>query len=146
MTNSTNPFADPTVRAAFLTPIVPLTPNEWAALSGKAKWDIMCALRGPDLEHEALKWHTTAVIRGKMRECIRVGGVVNYVQGAILLPRLDARYAHFHSHIREAAVWLRVPCIHVDIPLHDLPACDGPGSTIDQITRWYARNTQETPA
>lgn len=98
--------------------ITPLTKAEWKGMSGKAQWDVISALRGPDLSNSGtIKWFTTSVIRGKLREVMRVGGQVNEDLNLIILPGtfsspivaglFDAE--HFLTHISTAASWLSIP-------------------------------------
>lgn len=106
---------------------MPLTPDEWERFSGKAKWDVMSALRGPDADLTRLKLLTTAVIRGKMRDVIRVGGIVNTCLPFALFP---ADYAvliggsgfgsyegvsHFIGHVRDACGWLGIQTYHIPV-------------------------------
>lgn len=65
----------------------PLTQTEWEAFTPKQKWDVIVALRGPDVAgSETIKWFTTSVIRGRMRQVMRVGGQVNTDLNLIILP------------------------------------------------------------
>lgn len=90
----------------------PLQKSEWEQFEGKARWDIMSALRGPDFRSLTLKWFATSVIRGKMQEVIRVGGVVNEDLPFLILPTPNAsgfgkfEVNHWRSHVIEAANWL----------------------------------------
>lgn len=114
--------------------IAPLSIREWNALSPKAQWDVISALRGPDLlityplpldryafwgvregsnpppidVTVAVKYHTTAVIRAKMREVLRVGGMVNEHSTCITLPVHWSWPHHFPQHVRDAARHLRI--------------------------------------
>jgi hypothetical protein len=65
----------------------PLSREEWEKFTPKMQWDIKVALRGPDLyASDTTKWFTTSIIRGKMREVCRVGGLVNDDLNLIILP------------------------------------------------------------
>jgi hypothetical protein len=67
--------------------LIPLSTKEWDAFTPKQRWDVIVALRGPDVARsEIIKWFTTSVIRGKMREVMRVGGQVNNDLNLIILP------------------------------------------------------------
>jgi hypothetical protein len=67
--------------------LIPLTPDEWEGFTPKQKWDVLSALRGPDVNRSRLiKWFSTSVIRGRMREVIRVGGLVNTDLNLVILP------------------------------------------------------------
>lgn len=94
----------------------------WEELSGKGKWDVQVALRGPDAENsDTMKWFTTSVIRGACSKVMRVGGLVNDSLGFVLLPSGDGpritthgfNYHHFFTHVREAAGWLDIPVITI---------------------------------
>lgn len=106
-----------------------LTASQWNRLSEKAQWDIKVALRGPDANYgDTLKWFTTSVIRGKVSEVFRVGGLVNHDLNLIVIPRgkkwgdpapvqeayrkvgyLGWNYHHFIDHIKQAAAYLDLP-------------------------------------
>ena len=110
----------------------PFTKEQWDALPPKGKWDVQVALRGPDLPAPSvIKWFSTSVIRGKMKEVTRVGGLVNDSLNLIILPS-DAKFFkvpsdlkekviiqmgfspffdqhHFWEHVRVAATWLGIP-------------------------------------
>ena len=65
-----------------------MTREQWDQLSDKGKWDIKVAMRGPDSYYgEVLKWYTTSVIRGQVREIFRVGGLVNADLQLVVLPQ-----------------------------------------------------------
>lgn len=99
--------------------MTPISKEAWEALSGKAKWDVMSAMRGPDLgnsQAETIKWLSTAVLRSRMSAAIRVGGMVNDdLCGVIMPPALSPSpyipwwSAHFFAHVKDAANWLDVP-------------------------------------
>jgi len=100
--------------------LAPLTEAEWASMEGKARWDSIVALRGPDMKgSDVLKWFTSSVIRGRLREVMRVGGLVNTSLPFVVLPtggfHFDGRFdsAHFIGHIYEAANWLHIPVVYV---------------------------------
>lgn len=106
-----------------------ITRETWDGLPDKAKWDVKVAMRGPDRHHsDVLKWFTTSVLRGHVREVFRVGGLVNnkfkhvYVGIGRTSFTEETRkeleqwnYNHFHSHITEAACWLNLPVVAVDL-------------------------------
>ena len=99
-----------------------LTPSQWRSLPDKGKWDIQVALRGPDSYYgEALKWYTTGVIRGHVRNVMRVGGTVNTDLRLVVCP-LDRtgkkvtdswNAGHFLDHIIAAATWLGLPVLYI---------------------------------
>lgn len=110
--------------------LTPLTIDEWNSLSPKAKWDTIVALRGPDMPNsEAIKWFSTSVIRGRLRDCMRVGGAINPDLNLVIVPssplewgdvlqetRRELRgrlwdYGHFFQHIEEAAMWIGIPVL-----------------------------------
>lgn len=65
----------------------PLSREEWDKFTPKMQWDVKVALRGPDLAmSDTTKWFTTSVIRGKMRDVSRVGGLINDDLNLILIP------------------------------------------------------------
>lgn len=113
---------------ANLTPLPKLTEDEWAKFEGKARWDSIVGLRGPDLVNSStLKWFTSSVIRHKMSGIMRVGGLVNSTLPFVVLPELYSEvpvprgrggfdWHHFADHVREAADWL------------DIPKCEVPGT------------------
>ena len=98
-----------------------ITQECWDGLSPKGKWDIFVALRGPDCRgSDRIKWFTTSVIRGAMKDIIRVGGLINYYQPFVILPQgpmteapldvspscLQWDYSHFFQHVEEASYQL----------------------------------------
>lgn len=100
---------------------IPISKEKWDSFLGKQQWDVMCALRGPDCDDEMstrLKWFSTSVIRGYMRDCIRVGGAVNREDGQVTLPlKFSASpfwFSHFLSHIKDAAAVLEIPVVRKD--------------------------------
>lgn len=100
--------------------IPPITQSEWEAMEGKAKWDSIVGLRGPDLRYsDTLKFFTTSVIRHRMSGVMRVGGMVNSKLPFVVLPKDPPKdlgqfsTTHFVGHIREAASWLKIPAVHV---------------------------------
>ena len=111
-----------------MDPIKPLTESQWQRLPGKAKWDCVVALRGPDWEHsDSLKYHTASVIRWKLSGIMRVGGMINEKFPYILIPNSKGfqwhiskwpgfALGHFLTHINEAASYLRIPVIHLGVP------------------------------
>jgi len=106
--------------------VKPIPKTTWKALDGKAKWDCMVALRGPDCnDPEHIKWFTTAIIRQRLRIAIRVGGLVNERLGCIIIPDLYSIIAspfslvHFIQHTREAANILEIPVLRIKYELWD---------------------------
>jgi len=102
--------------------IVPLTEAEWTAMNGKARWDSIVGLRGPDLVGSGiLKWFTSSVIRHKMSGIMRVGGLVNQTLPFVVLPsgydnsrkRANFDASHFIGHVSEAAEWLGIPRAYI---------------------------------
>lgn len=97
--------------------LTPITEEEWSQFEGKARWDSVVALRGPDLTNsDTLKWFTSSVIRYKMSGVMRVGGLVNRQLPFVVLPlghdltgSKGFDCAHFIGHIYEAANWLHIP-------------------------------------
>lgn len=102
-----------------------ITKVQWEGFSGKQKWDIMSAMRGPDLVGgEMLKWHSTSVLRAYMANVIRVGGLVNYNWPFVVLPELSRPREgfdafHFFSHIEEACAHMGVEVLWV--PMEEFP-------------------------
>lgn len=100
-----------------------ITKERWNELSEKAQWDIKVALRGPDSYYgETLKWFTTSVIRGAVRDVFRVGGTVNSKLNLVILPYQTHSYeanrkawnaGHFIEHITLAAEWIGIPILYV---------------------------------
>lgn len=106
-----------------------MTREIWDDLPDKAKWDIQVALRGPDSYYgEVLKWFTTSVIRGQMKDVFRVGGLVNPDLQLVILPSGESesiyrtfraagplawKYSHFVEHIGAAANWIGLPKMRV---------------------------------
>lgn len=124
-----------------------ITKTFWEALNEKAKWDVKVALRGPDSYYgETLKWYTTSVIRGHMRKVFRVGGTVNSDLKLVILPlssyggnpikkdKTSWNCTHFIEHVETAAVWLKIPVIHIPPTLwHEVMSTEdiaGAGRTI----------------
>lgn len=100
----------------------PITKVKWEKFSGKERWDCIVALRGPDCTNPGLmKWFTTAVIRWRMSQVMRIGGMVNDALGCIIIPELALpitspfSLAHFIQHTWEAAVNLDIPILRVDL-------------------------------
>lgn len=103
--------------------LLPMTSEEWDALSPKGKWDSIVALRGPDLVgSDVLKWFTTSIIRHRLSSVMRVGGMVNNKLPFVVLcsegpvgisPRAKAAFdmSHFYGHIYEASQWLGIPVV-----------------------------------
>lgn len=101
--------------------MVPLTATQWESFTPKQKWDVIVALRGPDTHNsETMKWFTTAVIRGKMRKVMRVGGMVNPDLNLIIIPSgsingIEPPYPkekkEFEPYPGEAKITRKVPII-----------------------------------
>lgn len=115
------PLWTPPKPPADLIKLAPITKEEWNKLDGKARWDSIVALRGPDRKPStALKHITTAVIRYRLSEVMRVGGQVNGALPFCILPDSNAcptpdsfDWEHFIPHIAEACGWLSIPCASV---------------------------------
>lgn len=112
-----------------------LTKEGWKELGPKAQWDVQVALRGPDCNNsETIKWFSTAVIRGHVRNVMRTGGTNNTDLHLVIIPEgwqylplynsedkelkktLRAQHpllfwnaSHFLQHVIEAAQWLSIP-------------------------------------
>lgn len=143
-----------------------MTKEQWANLTPKAQWDIMVALRGPDLNgSNGLKWITASVIRGEMQNVFRVGGLVNSSLHAVFIPNswgsgsaswlypdpdvfkgqwgqssfgLWSGY-HFFEHIITAASHLNIPGISVDDAVYREAIKKGHGNyTIAQLYTYFA--------
>lgn len=113
-----------------------LTKEQWDHLGEKPRWDILVALRGPDSYYgETLKWFTTAVIRGRVRNAIRIGtggAALNKDLKLVVLPddrgvsrgspnRADWNASHFIQHVHDAACWLKLPAMLIPADLwHEL--------------------------
>ena len=106
-----------------------MTQQEWTNLSEKARWDIVAALRGPDLCVAGLKWFTTSVIRGRVVEIFNSHGLVNTDLNLVILPQGNVStvkhrkdgfdFNHFYNHIQAAAEWLGLPILRVDPAVWD---------------------------
>lgn len=101
-----------------------ITKAFWEGLSGKAKWDSVVSLRGPDLNNSGmLKMFTTSVIRHRLSGVMRVGGQVSQL-GCIIIPNghlfkgetFDEH--HFFTHIQEAAYHLDIPIVTVEAAIY----------------------------
>lgn len=97
-----------------------ITKAFWEGLSGKAKWDSVVSLRGPDLNNSGMiKMFTTSVVRYRLSGVMRVGGQISNL-GCIIIPKgrlfKDEVFDedHFFTHIREAAYHLDIPIVGVD--------------------------------
>lgn len=107
-----------------LIKLSPMTKDEWAKLDGKARWDSIVTLRGPDRKHSiTLKHITTSIIRYRLSEVMRVGGQVNNSLPFCILPIEHASapadsfdWDHFIPHIAEACEWLGIQYCYVDGP------------------------------
>lgn len=115
--------------------IEPFTKEAWKKLSGKERWDVIVAMRGPDTRNEgALKWFVTGPLRAKMWPILKADGgsaLVNKDLNLIVVPTgtigpqemignllLPPNFAlfnldHFIQHAREAAGILGVPILYV---------------------------------
>lgn len=100
--------------------LIPFEPDKWDSLTEKQRWDCLVALRGPDLStySEAVKWFSTSVIRGKLANCFRVGGLVNRDFNLIITPGDKVGWKHFNAshffgHVCEAADILGIPRISI---------------------------------
>ena len=117
---------------------MPITREQWESMSDKAHWDVKVSLRGPDSYYgETLKWFTTSVIRGQMKDVFRVGGTVNSDLKLIILPKSDhydkpisedlGRFAwnadHFIEHVRQAADWIGIPVLKIPKELWNVTMC-----------------------
>lgn len=97
----------------------PLSKSAWEEMGGKAKWDSIVALRGPDMKgSELVKMFTTSVIRSRLSGVMRVGGQISKL-GCVVAP-LDSLFKgdkfddyHFFTHVREAAHHLGIPTLLV---------------------------------
>lgn len=112
------PKKTPKTLSSILPPIEPLTVDQWEKMNGKARWDSVVALRGPDMVNSnILKWFTNSIIRHKMSGIMRVGGLVNQSIPFVVIPApphrekgsFDAQ--HFLDHIHVAAVWLGIKVV-----------------------------------
>jgi hypothetical protein len=88
-----------------------MTKDLWETLSGKERWDLMVAMRGPDVDNSQIslriKTLTTAVLRGVMQDVYRVGGTIGKPK-SIVVPEdvhksLFPGALHFFGHIYDAA-------------------------------------------
>ena len=106
-----------------------LTKEKWDSFSGKSRWDIMTALRGPDVHNPGtIKWYTSAVIRGAVRRVIQIGdggAMKNTKLKLVILPDEQGmeiygnlgptgwNAMHFVEHINEAATRLTIPILWI---------------------------------
>ena len=107
-----------------ITPYPPISwsVEHWQAISPKQRWDVVTALRGPDLvgsRGTLLKFITSAVIRHTVRAVVKPKGgsaLMNSVS-VIMLPvgMKAAPFAvdHFLGHIQDAADILDLPRCYV---------------------------------
>lgn len=105
--------------------IKPLSKDSWIQLNPKAQWDSVVALRGPDWKgSETLKWLTTSVIRHRLSDVMRVGGLINRQLPFVVVPsdggdaafgkpKNTFDYNHFLSHVVTASGWLSIPVVQV---------------------------------
>lgn len=119
-------------KASEAIKLTPISEEAWSQFSGKAKWDCVVALRGPDLVYSAnLKWFTSSVIRYALSKVMRVGGLVNTSLPMVILPENDAwggyqvpkgnfDGGHFLGHILEAAEYLSIPIAKVPAETYNL--------------------------
>lgn len=125
----------------------PITKAQWADYKGKQRWDVLVALRGPDLKgSEVLKWFTTAVIRHRMSTAERVGGTVNHQLGFVVIPsgygysydsnsKFDA--SHFLEHVHVAANHLGIPVVGVPNDLFkSLVEASSISTAIKKLLKW----------
>ena len=123
------------MRGIAAKPLPPITPEQWEKFNGKQKWDLMSALRGPDYVPcsklkgtdalNRMKWYSTSVIRGVLRNVIRVGGMVNTQTGIVIAPETYSTQeahggmgkafnaGHFFGHIQDACCILQIPLIRL---------------------------------
>lgn len=101
-----------------------ITELQWDEYTGKQKWDVLVAMRGPDVKNsDTLKWFTTAVIRYHAENLFRIGGMINHHTPFVLGLINGCEYkpvgprswdlVHFFTHIMEAAALLQVPIYYV---------------------------------
>lgn len=65
----------------------PISQEEWKRFNDKAQWDIITALRGPDINSsDTIKHFTTGVIRYRMINVTATHGSVNGDLGVVVLP------------------------------------------------------------
>lgn len=114
-----NNLADPPPPLPSLTP---LTKEAWKALTSKQRWDVITAMRGPDMHSATLKWLTTSILRFMTTGVLRQEGtsaMVNLHVPFILFSGLPSGmsgafdFDHFICHVRDAAQILGVPLVPV---------------------------------
>ena len=97
------------------TGVKAITREEWKALTHKQRWDVVSALRGPDLfkdiHSDAIKYLSTAVIRHAVREVFPVNSAVVNRKNTICVVPSHHAWAHFASHIVDAAKVLDIPYV-----------------------------------
>ncbi len=110
----------------LIKPLAPCSKEFWKALTSKQRWDVLTAMRGPDLKPGCgLKWFTTAVLRLVTRDVLRQDGTSAQINGQIPwvtvspsgLPSgfmVGFEYKHFAQHVIDAANILKVPVVNVD--------------------------------
>lgn len=65
----------------------PISEDTWKQFNHKMQWDIITALRGPDIRYsDTIKWFTTNVIRHRMMNITNTHGSVNEDLGLVVLP------------------------------------------------------------
>jgi len=111
-----------------------ITKANWKALGEKARWDVLCALRGPDCPEDMrgwlLKYLTTAIIRNEVWDVLKAQGgsaLINKELRVMLMPSSllsinsfigqqrpgwsSFNAHHFLTHQLEAANWLGIPVL-----------------------------------
>jgi len=121
--------------------MTPITKEEWANFNHKMQWDIITALRGPDIrDSHTMKYYTTGVIRFRMNQITSTHGSVTPDLGVVVLPDPFPHYheeglelswrgralepekaqyphiafwspEHFLQHVAEAAQYLSIPIV-----------------------------------
>jgi len=101
-----------------------MTRQKWLNLTEKQRWDVMVALRGPDIHKSTtLKWYTTAVIRAQVFPIIRCEGgsaTVNDRDSFVVVPNYVGSNEgtfdldHFIGHIHKA-------CEPLDLKMVKIP-------------------------
>lgn len=130
----------------------PLQQATWDQMSGKARWDSIVALRGPDLVgSDALKYFTTSVIRYRLSKIMRVGGMINERLGFVCLPSglclssnpspFDA--THFLNHVMEAAGWLDIPICYVPPDAYTVIKGSSWTSGRIELLSWISKNSDD---
>lgn len=102
-----------------------MTKAEFKQLSKKQRWDILVALRGPDLiGGDTLKWFTSSVIRAHVQEIVRPEGGSALINSDLkVIPMSYGNGGgfggfdlnHFAGHVIEAASIIGIPVISVPL-------------------------------